>query len=76
MPKRAVVASAISGTAFNPALGAVTTSRTSELTVFVHSSLVELRCPYRDVDEAVPVGSFVADPDRAQTLGGRTLERP
>lgn len=48
----------------------------SELTVFVHSSLVESRCPCRDVGEAILVGSLRPIRTARETLGGRTLERP
>src|SRR5215471_13859012 len=50
--------------------------RDSELTVFVHSSLVESRCPCRDVGEAILVGSLRPIRTARETLGGRTLERP
>ena len=50
--------------------------RDSELTVFVHSSLVESRCPCRDVGEAILVGSLRPIRTAHKTLGGRTLERP
>jgi len=44
--------------------------------VFVHSSLVESRCPCRDVGEAILVGSLRPIRTARETLGGRTLERP
>jgi hypothetical protein len=45
------------------------------LTVFVVSSLVESRCPCRDVGEAILVGSLRPIRTARETLGGRTLER-
>jgi hypothetical protein len=42
--------------------------------VFVHSSLVELRCPCRDVGEAIPVASLRPSGPRTKTPGGRTLK--
>jgi hypothetical protein len=62
--------------AFNPTLGAVHDKSNSELTMFVRSSLVELRCPCRDVGEVIPVGSLRPIRTAHKTLGGRTLERP
>ena len=44
--------------------------------MFVHSSLVESRCPCRDVGEAILVGSLRPIRTARETLGGRTLERP
>ena len=44
--------------------------------MFVRSSLVKLRCPCRDVGEAIPVGSLRPIRTAHKTLGGRTLERP
>lgn len=44
--------------------------------MFVHSSLVESRCPCRDVGEAILVGSLRPIRTAHKTLGGRTLERP
>jgi len=44
--------------------------------VFVHSPLVESRCPCRDVGEAILVGSLRPIRTARETLGGRTLERP
>jgi hypothetical protein len=44
--------------------------------VFVHSSLVESRCPCRDVGEAILVGSLRPIRTARETLGGRTLESP
>jgi hypothetical protein len=48
----------------------------SELTVFVRSSLVESRCPCRDVGEVIPVGSLRPIRTACKTLGGRTFEHP
>ena len=48
----------------------------SELTVFVRSSLVELRCPCRDVGEVIPVASLRPIRTACKTLGGRTFEHP
>jgi hypothetical protein len=48
----------------------------NELTVLVLSSLVESRCPCRDVGEAIPVGSLRPIRTAHKTLGGRTLARP
>ncbi len=45
----------------------------SELTVFVRSSLVEPRCPCRDVGEVIPVGSLRP---RVQNLGRPHLRTP
>src|SRR6516165_8732281 len=44
--------------------------------MFVRSSLVEPRCPCRDVGEAILVGSLRPIRTARETLGGRTLERP
>ena len=44
--------------------------------MFVHPSLVESRCPCRDVGEAILVGSLRPIRTARETLGGRTLERP
>ena len=44
--------------------------------MFEYSSLVESRCPCRDVGEAIPVGSLRPIRTARETLGGRTLERP
>ena len=44
--------------------------------MFVYSSLVESRCPCRDVGEAILVGSLRPIRTAHETLGGRTLERP
>ncbi len=44
--------------------------------MFVHSSLVESRCPCRDVGKAILVASLRPIRTARKTLGGRTLERP
>ena len=44
--------------------------------MFVPSSLVESRCPCRDVGKAIPVASLRPIRTARETLGGRTLERP
>jgi hypothetical protein len=44
--------------------------------MFVYPSLVESRCPCRDVGEAILVGSLRPIWTARETLGGRTLERP
>jgi hypothetical protein len=44
--------------------------------VFVYSSLVEPRCPCRDVSGAIPVGSLRLIQTAHETVGGHTLERP
>ena len=44
--------------------------------MFVHSSLVETRCPCRDVGEAILVGSLRPIRTACKTLGGRTFEHP
>ena len=44
--------------------------------MFVVPSLVECRCPCRDVGEAIPVDSLRPIRTAHKTLGGRTLERP
>jgi hypothetical protein len=44
--------------------------------VFVRSSLVELRCPCRDVGEAIPVASLRPIRTACKTLGGHILEHP
>ena len=44
--------------------------------MFVYSSLVESRCPCRDVGEVILVGSLRPIWTARETLGGRTLERP
>ena len=44
--------------------------------MFVYPSLVESRCPCRDVGEAILVGSLRPLRIAHKTLGGRTLERP
>jgi hypothetical protein len=48
----------------------------SELIVFVRSSLVEPRCPCRDVGEAIPVASLRPIRTACKTLGGHILEHP
>ena len=44
--------------------------------MFVHSSLVESRCPCRDVGKAILVASLRLIQTARETVGGRTLERP
>ena len=44
--------------------------------MLVNPSLVTLRCPCRDVGEAIPVASLRPLRTARKTLGGRTLERP
>ena len=44
--------------------------------MFVRSSLVELRCPCRDVGEAIPVASLRPIRTACKTLGGHILEHP
>jgi hypothetical protein len=47
----------------------------SALTVFLRSLLVELGCPYRDVGEAVPVGSLLRPIRTAPKNSGRLHPR-
>jgi hypothetical protein len=65
-----------SGTSSNPHSAPPRHNSNNELTVFVVPSLVESRCPGRDVGEAIPVGSLRPIRTVHKTLGGRTLERP
>lgn len=44
--------------------------------MFVRSSLVEPRCPCRDVGEAIPVASLRPIRTACKTLGGHILEHP
>jgi hypothetical protein len=44
--------------------------------VFVYSSLVESRCPCRDMGKAILVDSLRPIWTAHKTLGGRTLEGP